>query len=607
MLDYGDGASDTFPLPAGTTSFYTEHHYSDKSPAGGFTIVARIEGAVEGTAAVTVVNTPPSVVIGPSSDVALNTAAAGFPTPLESDHGWGGGNQPWEIVDGKTSYAEWYHGLAFTGGNANWAGEPAGPRQATIDFGQNRTFDKVVLWHHGDDHLPQKTSLDFWNGSAWVPISLTRTLDIAPGSTGWSRSDAYTFAPVTGSRVRYSFDNRLQNILGTQITHGWLWEFEVWSKTSQITLNGSSLTYSGSFSDPGAHDTFTATVNYGDGTGDQALDFNPDRTFALSHNYASPGTFTVTVKVTDENKGVGTDTSQVVVPALERQSDVRQYRHDDAGDAGSAPTAPRATTSSTARPASPPTPRSRPAGQTSYTWTTSTTDPRALQVPRRLGPGRRLLVLGHQLHGRRQPHRRPGARPGAVLPRLGQHGPGRAGADQRRGHRRRAEHADGLVVPVGRLPGLRGQRAHRDHDHQTGRAQRRPQRPVPRPGSAADRDGTLPQAGHDDAGDAGSAPTAPRATTSSTARPACPAYATVTPTGQSTYTWTTTTTDPRALQDPGAASRGRRRLVLGHQLHGRRQPHRRPGARPGAVLPRLGQHGPRPSRCRSATRRPAPC
>jgi hypothetical protein len=311
-LDYGDGSSDTLSLDAGTSSFYTEHHYYDESPAGGFTITAQVNGAVAGTASVAVANTPPTVVIGPSSDIALNTSDTGFPTPLESDHGWGGGNQPWEIVDGQETYAQWYHGLAFTGGNNNWDGEPAGPRQATIDFGQNQSFDKVVLWHHGDDHVPQQTSLDYWNGSAWVPISFTRTLDIEPGSTGWSRSDTYTFAPVTGSKVRYSFDNRLQNILGTQITHGWLYEFEVRSQASQITLDGPTLTYSGSFSDPGAHDTFTAAVNYGDGTGGQPLTLNSDKTFNLSHVYATAGTYNLTVTVTDENNGVGAQTVQVV-------------------------------------------------------------------------------------------------------------------------------------------------------------------------------------------------------------------------------------------------------------------------------------------------------
>ncbi len=378
MLSYGDGGSDTLSLAGGTTSFYAEHHYDNESPAGGFTITAQINGVVVGTTTVTVTNTPPTVVIGPTSDIALNTSDVGFPTPLESDPGWGGGSYPWEIVNGQETYSDWAHGLAFTGGNENWAGQPAGPRQATIDLGQNETFDKIVLWHHGDDHVPQQTSLDYWNGSSWVPIAFTRTLDIEPGSNGWSRSDTYTFAPVTGSKVRYSFDNRLLNILGTQITHGWLYEFEVWSKTSQITLGGSTLTYSGSFSDPGANDTFTATVNYGDGTGNQQLSLNSDRTFALSHAYASGGTFTVTVKVTDENGGVGTDTLQVVVPSSSSKATfvgtdtttegawIGAYGadgYDIIGNAVSLPSYAAVT----------------PAGQSSATWNAGTTDARALQ------------------------------------------------------------------------------------------------------------------------------------------------------------------------------------------------------------------------------------
>ncbi len=100
----------------------------------------------------------------------------------------------------------------------------------------------------------------------------------------------------------------------------------------------------------------------------------------------------------------------------------------------------------------------------------------------RLEPDRGDLVDDDELRGRREPHRRSGARPGAVLPRLGSAGAHRAGADQRRGHRCGAEHADDLGVPVGGVPGLRGQREHRDHDHQAGGDQQRPQRPVPRPG-----------------------------------------------------------------------------------------------------------------------------
>ncbi len=144
-----------------------------------------------------------------------------------------------------------------------------------------------------------------------------------------------------------------------------------------------------------------------------------------------------------------------------------------------------------------------PAGQSSYTWASSTTDPRAPAGRRRRQPHRRHLVFRHQLQRGRRPHRRPAARPGALPPRLGQAGAERAGADQQRGDRRRALDPDGLVVPVGDLPRLRDQRQRPDHLHEAVRAQRRAQRPVPRLHDHTDTHAHrhVPQAGRDDARD----------------------------------------------------------------------------------------------------------
>jgi PKD repeat protein len=69
---------------------------------------------------------------------------------------------------------------------------------------------------------------------------------------------------------------------------------------------GQTYIGSGSFTDPGC-DTWTATVDYGDGTGVQPLSLI-GKTFSLSHTYLLIGDFTVTVTVCDDDAGCHSDT-----------------------------------------------------------------------------------------------------------------------------------------------------------------------------------------------------------------------------------------------------------------------------------------------------------
>jgi Ca2+-binding RTX toxin-like protein len=83
----------------------------------------------------------------------------------------------------------------------------------------------------------------------------------------------------------------------------------------QTVVRGAPLSSTGSFADPDA-DTWTATVDYGDGSGVRALALNSDKTFALSHTYTATGSYTATVTVTDSQGNVGTDTVAVTVTAV---------------------------------------------------------------------------------------------------------------------------------------------------------------------------------------------------------------------------------------------------------------------------------------------------
>jgi DNA/RNA endonuclease G (NUC1) len=79
-------------------------------------------------------------------------------------------------------------------------------------------------------------------------------------------------------------------------------------------LPGETYTASGSFTDPGS-DTWSATVDYGDGSGVNALALT-GKTFSLSHTYANPGPYTVTVRVSDDDATSSrTATVTVITPA----------------------------------------------------------------------------------------------------------------------------------------------------------------------------------------------------------------------------------------------------------------------------------------------------
>ena len=167
-------------------------------------------------------------------NIALNPGRTGFPHPLESDDGWGGGSDKWEIVDGLRTYPDWAHGLAFTGGIDGWGGEACGERQATISFGEQEKFSKVIIWHHGLMHIPEVSNLQYWNGLNWVDITFFRDVNL---SDTWSSPETLTFDPVEGSKVKYSFNNCENDITGVPMEHGWIYEFEVFAGISNLILN----------------------------------------------------------------------------------------------------------------------------------------------------------------------------------------------------------------------------------------------------------------------------------------------------------------------------------------------------------------------------------
>ncbi|HEX4997947.1 MAG TPA: Ig-like domain-containing protein, partial [Terriglobia bacterium] len=96
---------------------------------------------------------------------------------------------------------------------------------------------------------------------------------------------------------------------------------------------GTLFSRTGSFSDVGTLDVWTATIDYGDGSGAQTLQLNPDHSFSLSHVYADNGVYTATVRVADDDSGVGMATVVVTVrnvaPAVSLSSVSQSVQYSD--------------------------------------------------------------------------------------------------------------------------------------------------------------------------------------------------------------------------------------------------------------------------------------
>jgi hypothetical protein len=75
---------------------------------------------------------------------------------------------------------------------------------------------------------------------------------------------------------------------------------------------GQALLRDGTLSDPGS-DSWTLSVDYGDGSGPRPLTLRPDRSFGLAHTYSAAGQYLVRVVATDDDGGRGEAAFQVVV------------------------------------------------------------------------------------------------------------------------------------------------------------------------------------------------------------------------------------------------------------------------------------------------------
>lgn len=138
--------------------------------------------------------------------------------------------------------------------------------------------------------------------------------DFGDGTTGTGAAPAHTYARDGSYSVTLTVTDN-DGLTATTTTTA-----TVANVAPQITdfggatiSRGETYTAAGSFADPG-DDSWSATVNYGDGSGTAVLALD-GKGFALSHAYPAFGTFTVMVSVTD---GATTSTRSQTVRVLAR-------------------------------------------------------------------------------------------------------------------------------------------------------------------------------------------------------------------------------------------------------------------------------------------------
>ncbi len=130
--------------------------------------------------------------------------------------------------------------------------------------------------------------------------ALTYLWSFGDGSTGTGATVSHTYAQDGSFTVRLIVRDPT-GLADTATTTATISNVApaIASFAGATLLPGETYSVTGSFTDPGS-DPWSATVDYGDGSGSSALSL-AGKTFSLSHTYASAGTFTVTVRVSDDD------------------------------------------------------------------------------------------------------------------------------------------------------------------------------------------------------------------------------------------------------------------------------------------------------------------
>jgi DNA/RNA endonuclease G (NUC1) len=150
--------------------------------------------------------------------------------------------------------------------------------------------------------------------------ALTYTWSFGDGTAGAGSSVTHTYAQDGAYAVRLIVTD-IRGLADTATTSAQVSNVapDIGAFPGATLLPGETYDATGSFTDPGA-DPWTATIDYGDGSGVKPLAL-AGKSFRLSHTYNVAGTFTVTVRVSDDD---ATTTRQQTVTVLTHAQGARK-------------------------------------------------------------------------------------------------------------------------------------------------------------------------------------------------------------------------------------------------------------------------------------------
>lgn len=180
-----------------------------------------------------------------------------------------------------------------------------------LDIDANETTGKLVAYDQRDNKLGTFRMQPFGNNSVQiVPINLENVvrLEIHLQSSGAVAALSFCDEKPTPATPEPTPDPTVEPTQEPTASSPPI----ISLKKDVCVKEGETIALTGSFQDPDS-ERWTASVDYGDGTGTHALTLRPGETFELRWVYGDNGSYTATVSVIDDSGAVGTANLRVSV------------------------------------------------------------------------------------------------------------------------------------------------------------------------------------------------------------------------------------------------------------------------------------------------------